>query len=152
MLISKSPEFERCSKKIGGDVIPLTKEQITARNQINIWENNDPPLQEALRWLYSQGWYFGVDNDETELNSLIKHIKNNGSYLDIVDFVEIPDYDGDSGGYLHLKTYDYPNALLLRHAPPQFHHLNPEGHWWPNDIIEDLLGIGGYDAINKRRI
>ena len=139
---------------VKGSTKKHTKEQITARNQINIWETNDPPFQQALRWLYSQGWYFGVELDnETELNSLIKDIKNNESYIDVVDFVEIPeDYDRDSGGYLLLKIYDFPNHILLRHSPPQGHHLNPETYMWPNDVIKDLLGIGGYDAINKRKI
>lgn len=111
-------------------------------------------FQDALRWLYSEGWYFQTDeaawdpNDNhsyLERDHLMKDIKTNGQFgvnMDIMEPVPGP------SEYLQFKSVSMVNSVYMRHGRPNF-----ESGSWPNDVIMEELGLfSSFDAINKRSI
>jgi len=102
-------------------------------------------FQDALRWLYSEGWYFDTDPeawDETDnlITYLIKDIQTNGDFSDYMDAF------GVKGTYLYFASFTMNDPILMRWGI-----TNPGYDMWPNDYIKFALGIG-YHAINKRNI
>jgi len=157
MLISKSPEFERCSKKTDGDIMtdiqPHQQKVLDyLGTDIDFTKNGGIKgginFQDALRWLYSEGWYFQTepeawDEPDNSITNLIKDIQTNGDFSDYMDAFGVNDT------YLYFASFTMNDPVLMRNG---IGPSNPECYAWPNDVIKDLLGIGGYDAINKRKI
>ena len=142
MLISKSPELEICLKKTVGDIMSDWTPQQEKFNKYKA-KLLDMDFQDALKWLYSEGWYFQPEYDAWKSNSaLFQDIITNGkfgSYMDKLNPQEI--------AYLQFKSVNMKTAVVMRHGTP-----NRESDAWPNDVIKDLLGISVYDAINKKNI
>jgi murein L,D-transpeptidase YcbB/YkuD len=100
-------------------------------------------FQDALKWLYSEGWYFQTEPEAWKSNSaLFQDITTNGMFGSYMKYLHPKEVN-----YLVFKSVHMKTPVLMRHGAPNF-----ESNAWPNDVIKDLLGIGRYDAINKRKI
>jgi hypothetical protein len=143
MLISKSPEFERCSKKTDGDIMSDWTPQQEKFLQKKWNGLLDMDFQDALKWLYSEGWYFQTEYEAWRSNSaLFQDITTNGRFGSYMDILEPREFN-----YIDFKSLNMKEPVLMRYGTP-----NEESDDWPNDVIKNLIGIGGYDAINKRKI
>jgi len=110
-------------------------------------------FQDALRWLYSEGWYFQSDeaawdpNDNysyLDRDQLMKDIKTNGQFGVNMDVMEP---ESETSEYLRFKSVSMFNTVYMRHG------ANFESTDWPNDSIMEELGLfSSFDAINKRSI
>jgi len=101
-------------------------------------------FQDALKWLYSEGWYFQTEPEAWKSNSaLFQDINTNGIFGHSMDDIHPAEVN-----YLYFKSLNMKTGVLMRHGRPEYFESNA----WPNDVIKDLLGIGGYAAINKRNI
>lgn len=143
MLISKSPELEICLKKTDGDIMSnLTPQQ----EKFTKYKAKllDMTFQDALKWLYSEGWYFQTEYDAWRGGNspLLQDIIKNGRFGSDMDNLHPEEVN-----YLVFKSVGMKTAVYMRHGTPNF-----ESDAWPNDVIKDLLGISRYDAINKRKI
>jgi len=154
MSISKSPELEICSKKTEGDImiVDLRTAQENIAEYLEQWERYDTPLKEVLRELYSQGWYFQIDEGvwtQQRIDLLLQNIKINNRFQDSVmtELEVVDEYLGFrlvdiAGGWNQMD----PAYIYLKHGID-------ESNDWPNNIIKEAIGLTiRYDAINKRKI
>lgn len=103
----------------------------------------DMDFEDALKWLYSEGWYFQTEYEAWRSNSgLFQDIITNGRFGS-----HMSEMDAEEVNYLVFKSISMKDAVYMRHGTPNY-----ESDSWPNDVIKDLIGISGYDSINKRRI
>ena len=115
-------------------------------------------FQDALRWLYSEGWYFFGDEAAWDPNDnysylnrdyLMKDIKTNGQFgmnMKIMEPVS------GSIGYLRFESVSMVGSVYMRHeATPE--SADSESTDWPNNVIMEELGLfSSFDAINERSI
>jgi len=101
-------------------------------------------FQDALKWLYSEGWYFQTEPEAWKSNSaLFQDINTNGIFGHSMDDIHPAEVN-----YLYFKSLHMKTGVLMR----QSHGIpNDESNAWPNDVIKHLINVR-YDAINKRKI
>lgn len=132
--------------------IPPSKHQLKAIAMYEKWKQNDTGLEEAVRWLFDNDWYFQTEPDAYP-NTKVGHIpmsltvnifqNEKVSTLDQFDIVDT---------YISFRTSSMRQsrhpAVLLKHGG------GPEANDWPNDKIKREIkwSMPYYQAINKKVI
>jgi hypothetical protein len=132
--------------------IPPSKHQLKAIAMYETWIQNNTGLDEAVRWLFDNNWYFQTEPGaypNTKVGrmpmSLTVNIFQNlpVSTLDRFDILDT---------YISFRTSSMRQArqpaVLLKHGG------GPEANDWPNDVIKREIKWGRphYQAINKKVI
>ena len=118
------------------------------------WLPKNTPFQEVIKWLFSEGWFFNEPDlslAEPNMKLLLQDIKNNKSYSNTVEVLELLP---NTGNYMKFKTYNMsePTQLLWGEHPYGAYQGQAGTEVWPNDVISSLIHLHYYQAINKKVI